>query len=279
MIPPDRISQAIDAAYEAEPRDRRTYIGASTIGSDCDAFLDLCLRGFPDIPPKPRNKRIFRDGHRIEATVVADLRMAEGELGFVVIDSDPRTGKQWRAEAFGGHVAAHADAKIALTMPRPGAAILEVKSMNRERFEKFTSDGVKSSDPKYWEQAQFLMGLMNIDLALFAIYCKDDSSYAFEWVGFDDFFFHGQMARVELVLAGMARRKSEKKTGSCNWCSKRDGCWDLPSSFSAPQRECRTCGHSTPDTATAGAGWHCSVFGKPCAAPCESWQRYTPRAR
>lgn len=126
------IVSRIDGGYADETEgEARSYIGASVVGNDCNAYLQFSLRGFDNDPPDPRLKRIFRDGHRIEDAVVKDLRKAK----LNVIENDPMTGKQHRREWLGGHVVCNADGLI--SDPAEGDAVLEIKSMNDASWKKF----------------------------------------------------------------------------------------------------------------------------------------------
>ena len=126
----------IDEGYGSETeQEARSYIGASVVGNDCNAYLQFSLRGFPNDPAMPRLKRIFRDGHRIEDDVVKDLQR---KARLNVIETDPMTGKQHRREWLGGHVVCNADGVI--NDPEEGDAILEIKSMNDSSWKKFQKD-------------------------------------------------------------------------------------------------------------------------------------------
>jgi len=95
------VEESIDKAFEDLDREKpRRYIGASGVGNSCNAYLSYSLRGFPESEVKPKIKRIFRDGHRIEDEVVKDLKLA----GFEVSEIDEETGKQHRYSMFGNHV-------------------------------------------------------------------------------------------------------------------------------------------------------------------------------
>ena len=72
---PQEIVQAIDAAcMQRDNRTTRKYIGASSAGNQCEAFLNYTFRGFEGerIPgPVPR---IFSLGHHLEEAVVKELK-------------------------------------------------------------------------------------------------------------------------------------------------------------------------------------------------------------
>ena len=63
----------IDAA-SVEDREFRPYLGASLIGNNCEAFLQMQLKGYPSKDFAPHTLRIFALGHVLEDMVVADLK-------------------------------------------------------------------------------------------------------------------------------------------------------------------------------------------------------------
>ena len=136
--------KAIDEGYAREKRERaRDYIGASGIGSACDAELAYSLRGFPNTDPDPRLKRIFRLGHILEDEVVRDLKL---KADVRVWEKDGLTGRQHTYSELGGHVVCHMDGHIQLD--DEVLRVLEIKSMNEASFKKFQKDGVKISPPQ-----------------------------------------------------------------------------------------------------------------------------------
>ena len=145
------ITQKIKDYYQNEPDgETRAYIGASSIGHECTAMLAFSHRGYPNTPPDEQLKRIFRDGHRIEDLVVKDMTKA----GIHVMEKDPMTGKQWRYTDYEGNSMGNADGIVELH--DGSSAILEIKSMNDQKFKEFLKKGVKTSHPMYYAQMQYL---------------------------------------------------------------------------------------------------------------------------
>ena len=57
------VVKAIDAGYDAHAVEKaRQYIGASIIGNQCDAYIALSLRCFPNNAVDPQLKCIFQLG-------------------------------------------------------------------------------------------------------------------------------------------------------------------------------------------------------------------------
>ena len=69
------VVKAIDEGYKKESKEKaRDYIGASGIGTQCDAYQAYSLRGFPNDTIEPKLKRIFKLGHILEDIVVKDIK-------------------------------------------------------------------------------------------------------------------------------------------------------------------------------------------------------------
>jgi hypothetical protein len=261
--------QKIDEAYERDAAERpRLYIGASIAGNPCDAYLALSMRGFPDDQPHPRLRRIFRLGHVVEDEVIADLKKA----GFDVLERDQITGKQFEFKAYGGHVSSHADGII--DMGDLGPWLLEVKTMNADKWTKFKEMGVKISHPLYFSQMQTMMGLSGMRKALFIAYNKNTSEYATEEVEFDEFYWFAIKARIEQIMAGNAKRiGAAPDDWRCKGCFKRSACWGVK----APEIMCPTCAHAVPDIMSNG--WVCAKHGRMATTPCADHTPYTPKAK
>lgn len=264
------LSTAIEQAWEAEQEEpARQYIGASIIGNSCPAYLSLSLRGFPNDPPSPRLKRIFRDGHRIEEQVVADLKKA----GIEVMEVDPATGKQWEVKLYGGHVSMHADGKIALA---GDTLLLEIKSMNGSKFTSFKNKGVRHSHPIYFDQVQFMLGHFGMLRARLVAYCKNTSEYHDEEIEFDPIRFGFLCLRAEQVLDGEARRISDTPAfWECKGCFKRTACWQE----GTPEKSCGTCAYSEPFTNHTNGTmklWRCKRHELVGNVHCTDWIEWRP---
>ena len=263
----EQVVARIDKAYADEAPDTpRSYIGASSVGTKCDAEIALSLRGFPNTVTPPKLKRIFRDGHRIERTVVNDLRKA----GYRVLEVDETTGRQWRFELAGGHVVCNTDGLIDLE-GNEVLDLLEIKSMNNKMWSTFESKGVRESHPKYWDQMQMMGGMGGYRRALFIAYNKDTSLYACEIVEIDPMEWSYIKGRIETVWKGQARKISDDpESFFCRFCFKADACWGRVQ----PDRACRTCEHAAPDARSGG--WWCRKHSHDAVATCADWTVFKP---
>ncbi len=257
-----RLSEKINRAYADEtPRAyRSSRIGASSIGDPCEAYLALSLRGFPDSAPDPRLKRIFRDGHKLEPIVIADIRKA----GYQVQEKDPLTGGQYMWDKYGGHVCYYADGLIEIDGE---TLLLEVKSMNHALWTSFKNKGVKFSHKHYYQQLQAGMGLSGFRKAVIIGYNKDKSEYWDEEVQFDDIEYHALIHKAERALMGHAARVATDETDwRCRACFKCDSCWGKVK----PVADMRTCANARP---MPTGGWTCD---KGCTTKCESYIQFEP---
>lgn len=264
----EAVIRAIDDAYEAEKRGKaRRYIGASIVGNQCLASIAFNLRGFPNVEPDAKLKRIFGLGHKIEDMVVADLKKA----GYAVWEVDGMTRKQYTYSDYGGHVVCHTDGMIEID---DELMILEIKSMNDASFAKFLKMGVKQSHPQYFGQVQMMMGMARMQNTLFISYNKNTSQYHAEVVSFDQFEFGFIKQKVGLALSGeVIKIASDETDWRCRFCFKSDACWG----HVEVQKECETCTFASP---TSDGGWRCEKTKLPIPPkPCEEWEQFKPMER
>lgn len=258
--------KAIDA-IEGEERGERTYIGASMAATECVALLSLTLRGFPSDPVPARQRRIFRDGHRIEKQVISDLKRA----GFSVMEEDELSGRQHHRAWLGGHVAGSADGLIELNGE---LMLLEIKSMKGSLFSRFTTKGVRVSHPHYCGQMMMLMALFRIPACLFVAYCKDTSEYHAEIVRFDQDLWDRMYVHIQAAISGrMDRVSSRPEDWRCRSCAKRSACWadDL-----ILEPECRQCRHSCPNDEGT---WTCRITNQEATQTCDQYEMARPQPK
>lgn len=263
MLDLDELRAKLNGTIMPEREKRGGRIGASAVGNECNAFLALTLRGFPDAPMHNRLKRIFEFGNMIEPKVIRDLR----EAGLDIQDKNPLTGKQFFYEGYDGHVWAFLDGKI---IDGDVPMILEVKSMNKQMFSALRRKGVAVSHPHYMTQMQLMMDMSGMREALLVAFCKDNSEYEMELVEYDPFVAGYIRARIESIISGWSARIGKSPDDwRCIDCSKRTGCWETPSITPA----CRYCEHAKP---AAAGGWWCTRHDQKCGQPCDDFSRFVP---
>ena len=273
--------EAIYRSYEAQPRHERSYLGASTLGAECDRALWYGFRLAHD--PEQfdgRKLRLFETGNLEEDRVIQDLRAA----GLTVHDADHATGRQWSIAAIGGHFRGHLDGIVWGVLEAPKAEhVLEIKTHNEKSFRALTRDGVEKSKPGHFAQMQLYMHHRGVARALYVAVCKNTDEIHIERVAYDMSVAARLMARIERIIrAETAPPKlhadpASKAAFSCQWCPASGVCHD--GQFA--RRNCRTCisASAVIDASDRGA-WRCELHDRDLSfadqrAGCPS-HRYLP---
>ncbi len=264
---------AIDAAWESQKEDwRRPHIGASLIGHSCRRHLWYSFRWAkaPEFPG--RILRLFDTGHREEARMIGDLRMAG-----LTVSEGPSEGVQWgftENETTGGHFRCHLDGAV-LGVPEAPETwhVLECKTHNTKSFEKLQKEGVEKSKPVHYAQMQAGMLLSGMDRALYLSKCKDTDHYDSERVALDRKVAKGLIEKAGEVVASpvpLEKLSRDPAFWECKFCDHHPLCFEgLPM-----EKSCRTCAH----VAAADEGrWVCQKKGSVLStadqrAACEKWE-------
>lgn len=252
--------------------DRAAYYGkrtvsASAIGHECDAFVALSFRSFPEAMPSDEAARRMKLGRKIEEIVLDDML----ETGLPVVKIDATTGRQWMFTGYEGHAKCYADGLLLWDGIREP---IEIKSMNTKRFAAVVSKGLKDAEPKYYDQIQTVMGLGGFVSGLFVAYNRDNSKYYVKRILFDLERWGVISLKIERALSGEGRRIS--KDGS-DWRCKMCGRFGACQKGEAPpvtKRECHHCIYSSPDVS---GQWWCDKFGEMAKGPCWAFDLFNPR--
>lgn len=246
----------------------RSYIGASIVGNDCTQYLHLSLRGFPEDRPTPKLQRIFSVGHALEDIVVDDLKAHQP---FRISALDELTGKQYEYTALGDHLVCHLDG--ILYFDPDDAYVLEIKTMNKSKFNAFEKKGVKVSHPQYFAQVSLAMHLSGMKNSLILAICKDDCRYHAEIVSYDELEVASLRAKIARAISKPERIAPNPTDWRCRGCFKRTSCWH-PQEVEAPA-VCRMCKHSQPDLYGQDKAWLCGLHDRSAVNPCEDYEMLT----
>ncbi len=241
---PQPINHTVDAiyrVYEARDERERTYLGMSTLGTECDRAL---WYGFRWSGRKERfdgrKLRLFQTGHREEARLLDDLR----SIGVDVHEADPATGRQWEVSNRSGHIRGHLDA-VATGIPDAPQAehVVECKTHNDKSFKALVKDGVEKSKPGHFAQMQLYMHHKGIARAIYIAENKNDDTIYTERVKYDAAAAMRLMARAERIVSTdrapprLHDDVTSKAAFACQWCPAlalcHEGAW--------ARRNCRTC--------------------------------------
>lgn len=238
-----RIYAAYEAAEAAEAP--RAYLGASSIGEECERKLWYRFRGLERAEFPGRILRMFQHGHMEEARVVANLRAT----GLAVYHAGE---KQARLSAFSGLFAGHPDGVVFEDEFGEGdGVLLEVKTANKRRWEELQKKGVQKARPLHYAQMQAYMGMLQASdeypsafTALYVCVCKNDERMYAEEVEFIPQVFEdiGQRARRILEAEEPPERVAASPSDTagnrnCTYCDSCRVCWE----GHAPARVCGGC--------------------------------------
>lgn len=169
---PQRSDPTLDAlksfCEQAQNRERRDYLGASSIGHECSRKV---WYGFykPELakPMSWKSLWAIEDGHRTESLIASRLQAMDGiEL------ITEKNGKQIRFEALDGRFCGHVDGLIRGLLQAPAKwHVWECKATNEKRFAEFQKcklrmgekAALKDWNLTYFVQAQIYMHYLNID--------------------------------------------------------------------------------------------------------------------
>lgn len=225
----------------------RDYLGLSTIGTKCHRALQYQHYWAYETEISTRIKRLFAVGHDAEHIMIADL----AKLGIIVRD------QQKEIIGAAGHWKGHIDGQ-AFTI-KDGDFLVELKTHNDKSFKELVKLKVKLSKPTHYGQMQSYMGYLGLCKGLYMALNKNDSTYYFEWVEFDEAYFKESMRKeMEVILADTLLPRIGTGTSTwfeCKFCDAKDVCFGK----SEPLVNCRTCAHV--DVLGCGV-WECTKFKK-----------------
>jgi hypothetical protein len=255
--PAHSTASLIYQAYESDAEDgNRPHLGASLIGHACERFLWMTFRWVDSKKFPGRMLRLFETGQLEEPRLVKNLR----RIGVEVHDVTP-DGKQWRVSDLGGHFGGSMDgACVGLPEAPKTWHVLEFKTHNDKSFKELLSKGsVRLAKPQHFAQMQVYMGMTGMERALYMAVNKNDDTIYTERVEYDAVEFARLKARAERVIKANEpplRCSNDPSWYVCKMCDFHEHCHGEK----APQVNCRTCAHSTPELDGEGK-WTCSLAG------------------
>jgi len=235
---------------------QRPHLGASELGHECERYLWLSFRWARQPGWEGRMLRLFESGNREEPRLIENLRA----IGVEVWDKD-ENGQQFRYAAIGGHVGGSQDG-VALGLPEAPKTphLLEFKTSNNKSFTGLVKNGVMKAKAQHWSQMQLYMGWASLDRAMYLVVNKDTDEIYSERIVFDQREFDRLLARAERIVTATEPAITIGENAeffSCRYCRFKDQCYGTE----APQVNCRTCAHATPETDGDGR-WSCAEHKK-----------------
>ena len=219
------INETLDVAALNEEREaRRTYLGASAIGSEC--LRKVQLDWMRDSSYPARTKRIFARGHAFEEITVKAMALA----GFRMERGTPRTG----FSAVDGMFRGHCDGII---LDGPGylkyPCLFEHKCLGSSNWKKIEKDGLKKASPVYYSQIALYQAYLGLDEnpAVFTAVNADNCEILHQLIPFDPEEAQAASDRAVTVIKAtqahemLERIASKPDDWRCRMCSHKEFCW------------------------------------------------------
>ena len=229
------IEDAVDIAIVAgeKKRTRRKYIGASSIGDECQRKIQYRYLNYPVDPDKEftaRTLRIFQFGHEIEDYAAKWLRDAKFDLR-----TEDTDGKQFGFSIADDQIKGHIDGVIcdgSVSMNYP--FLWENKSANDRKFKEFVKVGVAKANKVYATQIALYQAYMDLEEnpCLFTVVNKNTSEIYYELVPFDKHLAQSASDKAVNILAAiksgetLPRIAQSKDFFLCRFCDFQNTCWD-----------------------------------------------------
>ncbi len=233
----------IDQALESNQPPRRTYVGGSSIGGECERRIWFNYKGYGETIPA-KLVRIFDIGHYLEPLIVKWL-----EEVFIVTGSQ----LEWSYDHEDGTFSGHLDGVIEGTksgIEIPGITfpcLLEIKTANRANFSACVRNGIANAKPVYASQMTVYQAMCKPERlklfkrpALMVMLCKDGSitmrdksthpDLYFEAVNYDQDLFERMVDRAERIIEAkteheLARPCDESSGYPCSFCEFIGRCY------------------------------------------------------
>ena len=271
----DKTLKACDEALVAAQFDEkpRPYLGASSIGEACSRKLWYRFRWCKEVFDAATLKR-FRDGHITENTVIEQLRLnkslklttndiQEVEHGIFLTT----VGGQIKITDVDGHFAGHLDGEIEGLIEAPKTIhVFEAKAVGEKKFneiKKYKLElgeklALRKYSPVYYAQIVLYMFKRKRDRA-FHVFATPGAR---DWVSIrtesDTPFAKSLIEKARrIVYANDAPEGVSRDPAffDCRYCGMFKVCHERK----LPERNCRTCLHSSP---TTEGKWTCTLYKK-----------------
>lgn len=224
------IDTGMQRARAAQPR--RTYLGASRLGAECERALQYEYAAAPVDAGRDtdgRILRIFERGHVMEDCVVTWLRAAGFDLR-----TRKANGDQFGFTALDGRLQGHVDGVI-VAGPEGFAypALWECKCLGNKSWSDLEKKGLATSKPIYAAQVAIYQAYLELHEhpAIFTALNADTMEIYTELVPFDAALAQRMSDRAVKVITAteagelLPRAFHEPTHFECRMCAWQDRCW------------------------------------------------------
>lgn len=252
---PQVTAQAILRKREEGQEDgRRAHLGGSLIGRSCDRQLWYIFRWAYNKKHDGRILRLFQRGHNEELIFVEELK----SVGVEIQEYDIETGLQWKIEDCNGHFGGSLDGIATGLLEAPKTPhVVEMKTHSHKSFTNLKRQGVENAKPEHCAQMQVYMYKTGMKRAFYMAVNKNDDEVYTERVRLDAPFAMRLIAKADRIInaEGPPATNRTPDFHECKWCDFNHICH----AKARPDRNCRTCLHSTP---VEEGKWHCQKHQK-----------------
>ena len=253
--------EACDRAFEKHGNAElpRPYLGASSIGDPCSKKLWLRFRWVREIFDAQTLKR-FRDGHITEATVIAQLKL-NPDIKFYSGDGDQQIG----FTDIDGHFSGHLDGEIEGLKESSVRHVAEIKATSDKKFNELKKHKLELGEKLalrkwneiYYAQIVLYMFYRKLKRAMHVV----ATAGARDWVSVrtneDNTLAKSLIEKARrIIYSPDAPTGLPRDSSNCKYC----GLFDVCQNKKLPERNCRTCIHSSP-LPTGNAEWSCARTG------------------
>lgn len=235
------IIEKIYSLYEERNKKNlpRDYLGASSLGEDCERSVWLKYRWFDKEEQSGRILRLLETGDLSEQRLIDNLK----DIGIEVRAIDPETHTQYKAAALEGHLSGSVDGIATIDGED---YILEFKTHNDRSFKELTKKGVEQAKRQHFVQVQIYMGLFKISKALYLAVNKNTDELYEEIIEFIPEYYVALLNKAQRLIDSeippMQIADNPEESFSCKFCSMKEVCTNKK----PPVKSCRTCVFAKP---------------------------------
>lgn len=214
-------------------KERRGYLGASSIGAPCERQVWYQYNGYPAEPMKFKGICATQDGHLTEELIASRLRLVPG----IQLETVDANGNQFGFSRFDGKFKGHIDGLIFGLLQAPKTAhIWENKSVNEKKFgelqkliDKFgEKNALKEWDYTFYIQAQIYMGEFDLDRHYLTACTPGGRAILSVRTEFSRDVYNATLAKAERIINAKTapeRAFHSKVWKDCKWCKFAEECW------------------------------------------------------
>lgn len=246
--PQNTTVKAVYKHWEDKVEERRPYIGASVIGTECTRKLWLAFRWCFQEEFPGRILRLFNRGHREEPVFIKELEA----IGCQV------EGTQHEEVAHNGHFKMHCDGVVKGLIEAPETwHVIDFKTMGEKSFKRFTAcktaEEFYEEFPEYYGQLQVEMELMKLDRAALLAVNKNTDDLHLLRMKRDAQAGKYFLERAGEVISAQAPEACERNASDfrCRFCAAHPLCFG----GTCAEVNCRNCCYSTP---VENGKWTCA---------------------